>query len=134
MSKTAYNWSATKPPAPDEYVTRRNFSSYMTTRYWDGEQWWEINLTGGRGGSVFKWPKKSRTKRPAWVARYEMTMRLRKIGVHQDAIQWGEPYKHYDEKEVLAHLVKTGRLPADWREAYQGEMRGRAASKKAGAA
>jgi len=123
MSKIAYAWHGEAPPAPDVYTTRRNESKYLTLRYWDGERWHEINLTGGRGGDVFKWPKKSRSKKPSWVARYGATMRLRKIGKHQDAIQWGEPFKVYDELEVLAHLVKTGRLPADWREAYQDEMR-----------
>lgn len=130
MSKTAYTWHSETPPAPDVYTTRRNESKYLTLRYWDGERWFELNLTGGRGGDVFKWPKKSRTKRPSWVVRYETTIRLRKIGVHQGAIQWGEPFQVYDEREVLAHLVKTGRLPASWREAYQEEMR---QAKKGGA-
>lgn len=130
MSTIAHNWHSEAPPEPDVYTTRRNESKYLTLRYWDGERWYEINCTGSRGGDVFKWPKKSRTKRPSWLVRYEATARLRKIGKYQGEIQWGEPYKVYDEREVVAHLVKTGRLPADWREAYQDEMRANSATKK----
>jgi hypothetical protein len=133
VSTIAYTWHSQTPPAPDVYTTRRNESKYLTLRYWDGELWYEINLTGGRGGDVFKWPKKSRTRRPEYVKRYLETMRLRKIGKHQGSIQWGEPYKVYDEREVLDYLVESGRLRADWREAYQEPMRVRAAREKRGA-
>ena len=50
------------------------------------------------------------------------TLFLRRIGVHQGVIEWGAPYKVFDEREVLAYLVKTGKLPHDWRMAYQYEM------------
>ncbi|MDO9252568.1 MAG: hypothetical protein Q7U48_13595 [Hydrogenophaga sp.] len=121
MSRIDYTWVAAAPPAPDVYTTRRNESTYLTLRYWDGSAWWEIG-GGSRGGKPFVWPKKSRSRKPAWMAYYN-PIYLRKIGVHQGAIQWGEPFKVYDEKEVLAHLVKTGRLQPDWRTLYQNEMR-----------
>lgn len=123
MSKIAYNWNAGKPPAPDVYTTRRNESKYLTLRYWDGQQWFEIGCGPGRGGVAFAWPKKSRSKKPAWWSFYGQKGHLRKIGVHQGAIQWGEPFKVYDQTEVLKHLVTTGRLPADWLTHYQDEMR-----------
>jgi hypothetical protein len=121
MSRIDYAWSSATPPAPDVYTTRRNQSTYITLRYWDGQSWWEIG-GGSRGGKPFTWPKKSRSRKPWWLAKCT-PIYLRKIGVHQGAIQWGEPFKVYDEKEVIAHLVKTGRLSPEWRTAYQAEMR-----------
>jgi hypothetical protein len=134
MSKTAFSWHASNPPEPDVYTTRRNESKHLTLRYWDGERWYEINVTGARGGDVFKWPKKSRTRQPVYFKHYKETLRIRKIGEHQGLIQWGEPHKVYNEREVLNYLVKSGRLREDWREAYQEPMRVRAAKVKGGAA
>lgn len=126
MSTIAYKWHPTPPPEPDVYTTRRGNTKYLTLRYFDGQRWYSIDWGGNRGGAkadAFKWPKKSRSKMPAHLKTYANTMRLRKIGVDQQRIQWGEPYKVYDDKEVLAYLVKTGRIAADWRTAYQDEMR-----------
>ena len=134
MSKIAYTWHSETPPAPDVYTTRRNESKYLTLRYWDGERWFSLDFGPSRGGKPFKWPKPSRTKRPSWAVRYEQTMYLKNIKTGQECIEWGEPYKVYDEKEVLAYLVESGRLREDWREAYQEPMRVRAAKVKGGAA
>lgn len=123
MSKTEYKWQSGTPPMPDVYTTRRNKSRYTTMRYWDGERWFEIALSGSRGGVPFQWPKNSRTKLPNWADKYRQSLRLRNIGVGQDTIEWGEPFKVYDEREVLAFLVKVGHLRADWRTAYQQDMR-----------
>lgn len=125
MSKIDYTWLATAPHKPDVYVTRRGTSRYQTLRYWDGSRWWQIEWQRGRGAKPFAWPKGSRTRFPGGhLSRYRDTMALRRINdPFQAAIQWGTPYRVYDEKEVLAYLVKTGRLPADWRAAYQDEMR-----------
>lgn len=123
MSTIAFTWTHAKPTARDVYTTRRNSSKYLTLRYWDGSQWWEIAYSASRGGNPFVWPKKSRSHKPEWVKDYASRLCLRAIKVHQDKIEWGEPYKVYDDKEVLVHLVKTGVLPADWKTAYQAEMR-----------
>lgn len=123
MSKTEHTWHPEAPPAADVYTTRRNASKYLTLRYWDGSAWFEIGYSSSRGGKPFVWPKPSRSRRPEWAVRMKTGLYLRKIGAHQGAIQWGDPYKVYDEKEVIKHLVKTGRLPADWPEAFQDEMR-----------
>lgn len=122
MSAIAYTWLATKPHKPDVYTTRINESKVHTVRYWDGRRWFDISTSGAasRGGSTpFKWPKKARVA-IGWRKQYPLS--LRNIS-NQAAIQWGTPYRVYDDKEVLTHLVKTGRLPADWRTSYQGEMR-----------
>ncbi len=124
MSSIDYTWLATAPHKPDVYVTRRNTSKIHSTRYWDGKQWFDISTSGtaSRGGSTpFKWPKKPRVSM-GWYRRYEDVLSLRKI-TDQAAIQWGTPFRVYDDKEVLAYLVKSGRLPADWRTAYQETMR-----------
>ena len=128
MSTIAYTWTPGNPPAVDVYVTRRNQSKYLTRRYWDGQSWFELG-TVGRGGIPFTWPKKSRTSMSTWerTANKAGTLVLRKIGKLQGVIEWGEPYKVFDDREVLAHLVKTGRLPSGWRTAYQDEMRAAAA-------
>jgi hypothetical protein len=123
LSKIEHTWQSSTPPAPDVYTTRRNQSKYLTLRYWDGQSWFEIAHGKSRGGSPFTWPKPSRSKRPNWVVKYKGLLYLRKISAYLGEIQWGEPFKVFDEKEVLAHLVKTGVLPADWKTAYQAEMR-----------
>lgn len=123
MSSITHTWHSDAPPAADVYVTRRNESKYTTLRYWDGARWFEIGWSRSRSGIAFTWPKKSRTRFPTGMRSCRDTMTLRKIGVHQGSIQWGEPVVVYDEQEVLAHLVKTGRLPKDWRTAFQDEMR-----------
>ena len=122
MSSIDYTWIATTPVKPDVYMTRINESKVHTVRYWDGRRWFDISFSGttSRGSSTpFKWPKKARVA-IGWRKKYPLS--LRNI-TNQAAIQWGTPYRVYDDKEVLAHLVKTGRLPADWRTAYQSEMR-----------
>ena len=124
MSTIAYTWLATTPPKPDVYTTRINESRIHSVRYWDGQRWFDISAssTTSRGSSTpFKWPKKPRVHM-GWHKRYENALSLRKI-TNQAAIQWGTPYRVYDEKEVLAHLVSIGTLPADWRTAYQDQMR-----------
>lgn len=123
MSRIDHTWQKQTPPKPDVYTTRRNESKYLTLRYWDGERWFEIACSGSRGGDKFEWPKPSSTKRPAWAVRCYDTMRLRKISAYLGEIQWGEPFKVFDESEVLAFMVATGRIPADWKTAYQADMR-----------
>ena len=122
MSSIDYTWIATTPVKPDVYMTRINESKVHTVRYWDGRRWFDISTSGttSRGGSTpFKWPKKARV---AIGRRKKYPLSLRNI-TNQAAIQWGTPYRVYDDKEVLAYLVKTGRLPSDWRTAYQDAMR-----------
>lgn len=124
MSTIKHTWHTGEPPEPDVYTTRLNESKYLTLRYWDGAVWFDISYTKSRSSSkAFTWPKDSRARRPEWARRSATPMSLRLIGKFQGDIQWGTPYRVYDEKEVLAYLVNTGRLPADWRNAYQIEMR-----------
>jgi hypothetical protein len=124
MSRIDYTWSGELPPTVDVYTTRRNESKYLTLRYWDGERWYSLDYGPTRGGAAFLWPKKSRTRRPAWAVRNQASMFLRKIGKAQGSIQWGEPYKVFDEKETLAWLISQSVIPKDWRTAFQADMRG----------
>lgn len=128
MSTIAHTWTPGAPPAVDVYLTRRNQSKYLTKRYWDGQAWFEIGFGSRRGGIEFTWPKKSRTSMQPWEreANKAGTLALRRIGTLQSVIEWGEPYKVYSDREVLAYLVKTGKLATDWRNYYQAEMRGAA--------
>ena len=129
MSKIDYVFRKSKPPKPDVYVTRRGKSSYLTRRYWDGENWFEINFSDSRGGKSFTWPKNSITKepRPKWrwekqtQGRYSFV--TRQINVGKDKIEWGEPIVVFDEKEVLKYLVETGMIWDDWKTRFQQEMR-----------
>ncbi|WNO05970.1 hypothetical protein [Rhodoferax mekongensis] len=123
MSKVDYKWMEATPPKPDVYMTRRNKSNYLTLRYWDGVWWYEIALSNSRGGKPFKWPKPSAMKKPAWVSRPTTKLHIRKISSNLSNIQWGVPFKVFDEKEVLAYLVRTGVLPSNWRSEYQQAMR-----------
>lgn len=124
MSHIAFDWQASPPPEADVYTTRRGESRYTTHRYWDGARWWQIEWGRTRSQTAFKWPKGSRTQFPPGMARCRDEMTLRRINdPFQGGIQWGIPYRVYDEKETLAYLVRVGHLPADWRTAYQHEMR-----------
>lgn len=125
MSRVAYTWLAGMPPLPDVYTTRRGDSKYQTRRYWDGNAWWEIAHSNSRGGKPFTWPKGSHTRKPAratWDKSLEQFY-LRKIHARLDDIKWGAPYRVYDDKEVLAFLVKGGVLPVNWLTYYQRAMR-----------
>ena len=125
MSRIDHIWFNMNPPKSDVYTTRRNESRYLTLRYWDDKCWYEIGYTDSRGGVPFTWPKKSRTRQPKsshWSGKHPGWV-LRKIGASHGNIQWGEPFKVYDEKEVLAWLVKKGVLPANWKTTYQHDMR-----------
>lgn len=124
MSKIGYHWNKGMPPEPDVYVTRRGESIYLTSRYWDGERWFEIAYGTSRGGTPFNWPKRSRVREPKprySTKRYDFY--LRRIHKDADLIQWGEPYTIYEEREVLAYLVEIGVLPQNWCEVYQENMR-----------
>ncbi|MDR9847084.1 hypothetical protein [Herbaspirillum huttiense] len=130
MSKIEHVWSAVKPPKPDVYWTRRDGSTYLTRRYWDGERWYEVAFSDSRGGTPFTWPKKSGVKKPrlncGWGEDLDTKFFLRRISDAQLAkhvIEWSTPRKFFEPDEVLAHLVKTGVLPRDWKTAYQDEMR-----------
>ena len=138
MSTIAYEWSKATPPKPDVYMTRRNTSKVHSIRYWDGERWHDIGTARGRVATdrPFKWPKKARVSRPSWMRHYEGRIELRKI-TDQSVIQWGTPFKVYDEKELIACLVENKVLPADWKEQTQAVMRRRdqrLAAAKGGAA
>ena len=124
MSTIKHTWHTGEPPEPDVYTTRLNESKYLTLRYWDGSVWFDISYTKSRSSSkAFTWPKDSRARRPEWARRSTTPMSLRLIGKFQGDIQWGEPYKHYDPKEVLAYLIEKGDLRPDWQEFYQPFMR-----------
>jgi len=123
MSRIDYTWNSANPSKPDVYNTRRNESKYHTLRYWDGYRWFSIDWSPRRGGVPFKWPKPSLTKRPRWAVEHEKLLYLKNIKIGQDCIQWGEPFKVFDDSEVIAYLVSTGILPSDWRVAYQADMR-----------
>lgn len=127
MSTIAFSWRDGNPPRPDVYTTRRGESRYQTHRYWDGERWWAIAYSNSRGGKPFAWPKGSRTRkprRPTWdKSSPSLQFYIRKISAHLGTINWGTPYRIYDDKEVLSHLEKTGRLVKNWRTAYQDEIR-----------
>ena len=129
MSTIAHTWTPGKPPAVDVYLTRHNQSKYLTKRYWDGQAWFEIGFGSRRGGIPFTWPKKSRTGMTKWEreANKNGTLMLRRIGKLQGVIEWGAPYKVFSGAEVLAYLVKEGKLHHDWRNYYQDEMRQAAA-------
>lgn len=47
MSTIAYTWTPGAPPAVDVYITRRNQSKYLTKRYWDGRDWFDIARLSG---------------------------------------------------------------------------------------
>lgn len=133
MSSIKHVFTTGAPPAVDVYTTRRNEGRDHSLRYWDGALWWDISWsgTGARGGSVpFVWPKKSRSRRPSWAVQSNAAMGLRRISpALQAVVQWGTPIKVFDDRETLGYLVNKGVLPADWRTAFQSEMRAAPAAK-----
>lgn len=112
---------------PGSYMTRLGTSKVWTVRYFDGKLWWYA-ATQSRPvakDKVFKLPAKNRNLYGHWIrkASAEGRVYLRSI-TDQSKIQWGTPYKVFNDAEVLAHLVKTGRLRYDWKTAFQMEMQG----------
>lgn len=126
MAKINYTWATATPPAPDTYITRLGESKVHTVRYWDGERWHDVAPPRGAADPKvpFIWPKGARTPKPKWMNHdhYKSRLTLRNITA-QSRVQWGTPFKVYEPAEVLKWLVNQGKLPADWREAYQNDMR-----------
>lgn len=123
MSKIDYQWNSSQPAKPDVYMTRRKESKYLTMRYWDGAAWFEIAHSNSRGGLPFTWPKAPRIKRPTRRGEQAPDLYVRRISTSLGSIQWGTPFKVYDQKEVLKWLVGQGILRADWPTHYQADMR-----------
>jgi len=128
--KIKYTWANGAPSTtPGLHVTCLTHSGYTSIRWWDGKEWWDISPTRGSPARTFKWPKGAAAnghRQPDWMKRYPV-LALRKIS-DQGKVRWGASFKHYEPAEVLRWLVAQGRLPADWPEAFQAEMRaGRAA-------
>lgn len=124
-----HTWSNVAPGTePKLYTTCLSSALYTALRWWDGQEWWDISATRGSPARPFKWPKGAAAngvKQPGWMKRYP-ALALRKI-TDQSKVRWGTPYKHFDQVEVLHWLIKQGRLPADWPEAFQQEMRAQSA-------
>lgn len=128
MAKIRYEFHEGAPGSePGLYKTCLKSERDISIRWWDGALWWDISPDRGRAELPFKWPK-GKAKRgitmPSWWASfgYEKSLCLRKI-TDQKRVRWGVAYTHYEPAEVLAYLVKQGKLPKDWRDYYQEEMR-----------
>lgn len=124
MAKIDYTWATATPPAPDTYITRLDESKVHTVRYWDGERWHDIGAPRGNNAPAtpFKYPRRARVPMNGYHKHYKDRLTLRGITA-QSRVQWGTPFKVYEPAEVLKWLVNQGKLPADWREAYQNDMR-----------
>lgn len=130
MPKTRYKFHEGTPGSePGLYKTCLKSERDISIRWWDGALWWDISPPyRGRATLPFKWPT-GKAKRgiamPDWWIRFGFAheLCLRKI-TDQKRVRWGVAYTHYEPAEVLAYLVKQGKLPKDWRECYQEELRG----------
>jgi len=123
VSKIEHVWQTSMPPKPDVYTTRRQGSSHVTLRYWDGQRWYEIAWSKSRGGTLFQWPKKSISKLPRW---HKGDIYLRKISdslLAKYVMEWSTPRKLFEPDEVLKYLIKIGALRENWKTFYQDEMR-----------
>lgn len=125
MPITKYEILALKPnPTPKLYKTCLTNANYRSTRWWDGNLWWDIATSRGNRDMVFKWPRgvaANGMPQPAWTKHYP-ALYLRKIS-DQSKVRLAVPYKHFEPDEVLKYLVSIGRLPADWKDAFQDVMR-----------
>lgn len=124
MSIIKYNWNTESPnTTPGIYTTCLSNERYTAMRWWDGRLWWDICTSRGRIDRLFEWPRGAAAnghRKPDWY--HGSRLYLRAI-TDQGAVRWGAKYRHYEPNEVLQHLVATGRLPADWKERFQDEMR-----------
>jgi hypothetical protein len=125
MPQIKYQWIKGAPgdKTPSLWITCLSNENYTAPRYWDGSRWWAIERSRGRACSPFVWPKGCSTgpfARYAWMKKYPL--RLRNIS-DQTKVRFGIPFKHFTPEETLQWLVQQGRLPADWKEAYQDDMR-----------
>jgi hypothetical protein len=135
MAKTLYKFHEGAPSTePGLYWSCLKSERDKSIRWWDGALWWDVSIGRGSKALPFKWPRGAAMRgisMPRWykIRGYQDRLALRKI-TNQARVRWGVPYKHFEPDEVLAYLVAQGKLPANWREAYQDEMR--AAAQKGG--
>ena len=129
MPKTRYEFHEGPPGSePGLYKTCLKSERDISIRWWDGALWWDISTPGrGRATLPFEWPTGKAQRGiviPAWLIAFGFAheLCLRKI-TDQKRVRWGVAYTHYAPAEVLAYLVKQGKLPKDWCEYYQEEMR-----------
>ena len=124
MPTTKYQWVRGAPAVPGLHRTCLSSDKYHSARYWDGRAWWDIASTRGNKALPFTLPKAIPADvKPllAWTKHYS-TLSLRTI-TDQSKVRCAIPYKHYEPAEVLKWLVNKGRLRADWKDAYQEDMR-----------
>lgn len=131
MAITKYEWSSLRPASPGLHMTCLSNEKYMTLRWWDGKEWWDIATSRGNKTQPFTWPRGALAnghRKPEWVKYYleqGAKLYLRKIN-DQRKVRRGIAYKHYEPAEVLAWLVSQGLLNPNWKEAYQDAMRAEA--------
>lgn len=124
MPTTKYQWVNGKPTAPGLYRTCLSNDKYQSARYWDGRLWWDISATRGIKTMPFTMPKGTPADvKPllAWTKHYS-ALSLRMI-TDQRKVRLAIAYKHYEPAEVLKWLVNKGVIPADWKDAFQDDMR-----------
>ncbi|WP_323016384.1 hypothetical protein [Castellaniella sp.] len=102
-------------------MTKRGTKKYQTLRYWDGARWFSVEISDKRGGIPTQWPVGATVPRMKWMC--GRTFYARAIHAGQEKILWGIPQKVYEPKEVLKYLVHRGDMPANWKTAFQDEMR-----------
>ena len=133
MSTTKFLFTKGRPPCADVYTTRRNSSTYLTLRYWDGSRWYSLDYGPSRGAKPFTWPKKSRTRPPKVARDYNMKMCLRNISPSlATCIEWGTAYNEYDTSEILSYMIDNKVIPKDWKSHYQHLMQKRDLRKASG--
>lgn len=112
MAITKHEIFGLKPcETPKLYMTCLTNPNYLSVRWWDGKEWWDISASRGSSAKPFKWPRGTAANgisQPSWMKRYPV-LRLRKIN-DQGKVRIAVPYKHFEPAEVLKHLVDTGRL------------------------
>lgn len=127
MPVIKFAWHSGPPadPKPAMHVTCLTNEAYHAARWWDGARWWDVVNSRGKKDNPFIWPagfKKGTFARWSWMWGAGRHLSLRNI-TDQAKVRYGVPYKHFEPDEVIKYLVNTGRLPKDWKECFQQEMR-----------
>lgn len=130
MPSIRYEFNTGLPHRRGPHITRIGESKVRTLRWYDHGRWFDLESSSCQASKdrirPFWYPELNKTpglpiSRVAFNKKNYLLREIHRDKI-QETIQWGTPYKHFSDKEVLEWLVKMGALPKDWQTVYQDPM------------